>query len=151
MRLKVWIVISHAKLQVNVWIFVSGWKWYSGIKDGLPPLRSSLLSCESSVPVKENPDRKRNWYCYNQKQSSGAVLQKCCFYKFRKSHKKRPKRFRRRRFLVNSAKFLITSYLKNPLDGCFCINTRSVYCTTTTFRLIKNDVTHNFWLSIFSG
>ena len=36
-------------------------------------------------------------------------------------------------FLVNSAKFLITPFLKNSLDGCFCIN---------TFRLFKNDVTH---------
>ena len=32
---------------------------------------------------------------------------------------------------VNSAKFLITPFLKNPLDGYFCIN---------TFRLFKNDL-----------
>ena len=90
--------------------------------------------------------------CYNQKQSSGTVLQKRCSYKFRKTHKKTPKkRFRHRCFLVNSAKFLITSFLKNPSDGCFTINTRSVYCPTTTFRLFKNNVTHIFWLSIFSA
>ena len=59
------------------------------------------------------------------------------------------KRFRHRCFLVNSAKFLITLSLKNPLDGCFCINTRSVYCPTTTFSFFKNDVTHIFRLSIF--
>ena len=33
------------------------------------------------------------------------------------------KRFRHRCFLVNSAKFLITPFLRNPLDGCLCINT----------------------------
>ena len=33
------------------------------------------------------------WYCYNQKQSSGAVLQKKCFYKFPKIHKKTPHLF----------------------------------------------------------
>ena len=58
--------------------------------------------------------------------------------------------FRYRCFLVNSAKFLITPFLKNPSDGCFCINTRSVYFPTTTFRLFKNDVAHFFSLSIFS-
>ena len=72
------------------------------------------------------------WYCYNQKQSSGAVLQKRCSYKFRKIHKKTPKkRFRHRCFLVNSAKFPITSFLKNASDGCFSINTRYVYCPTS--------------------
>ena len=87
----------------------------------------------------------------NQKQSSGAVLQKRCSYKFHRIHKKTPKkRFRYRRFLVNSAKFPITSFLKDVLDGCFSINTRYVYCPTLTFCLFKNDVTHIFWLNIFS-
>ena len=87
------------------------------------------------------------WYCYNQKQSSGAVLQKRCSYKFRKIHKKTPKkRFRHRCFLVNSAKFPITSFLKNASDGCFSINTRYVYCPTS----IQNDVRHIIWLNIFS-
>ena len=58
--------------------------------------------------------------------------------------------FRCRCFLVNSAKFLITLFLKNTSDGCFCINTRFFYCPNTTFCLFKNDVTHIFWLSIFS-
>ena len=72
------------------------------------------------------------WYCYNQKQSSGAVLQKRCSFKFRKIHKKTPKkRFRRRCFLVNSAKFPITSFSKNASDGCFSINNRYVYCPTS--------------------
>ena len=72
------------------------------------------------------------WYCYNQKQSSGAVLQKRCSFKFRKIYKKTPKkRFRRRGFLVNSAKFSITSFLKNASDGCFSIKTRYVYCPTS--------------------
>ena len=29
--------ISHEKLQINVSMFVSGWKWYSGKKDGPLP------------------------------------------------------------------------------------------------------------------
>ena len=57
-------------------------------------------------------------------------------------------RFWDRCLLVNSVKFLITLYLKNPSDVCFCIKTRSVYSPTTTFRLYKNDVTHILWLSI---
>ena len=72
------------------------------------------------------------WYCYNQKQPSGDVLQKRCSYKFCKIHKKRSvlqdsflmkfqvyivllyqkKRFRYRRFLVNSRKFLINIFCK---------------------------------------
>ena len=36
-------------------------------------------------------------------------------------------------------------------ERCFYINTHSVYCPTTTFRLFKNDVKHIFWMSIFSG
>ena len=97
--------------------------------------------CQNSLPF--------YWYCYNQKQSSRAVLQKRCLQISQNSQEKTKKGFRYRCFLVNSAKFLITTFLKNPSDGYFCINTRSVYCPTTTFRLFKNDVTHIFWLSIF--
>ena len=69
------------------------------------------------------------WYCYNQKQSSGVVLQKRCSYKFRKIHKKTPKkRFRYRCFLVNSAKSLVISFLKKPSDGCFNVNTGPAAC-----------------------
>ena len=50
-------------------------------------------------------------------------------------------RFRHRCFPVNSAKFLIAPFLKNLSDGCFPINSRSVYFPITTFRLFKNDVT----------
>ena len=78
-------------------------------------------------------------------------LRPVLFCKFRKIHKKTPKNGSHPRcVLVDTAKFLITSFLKNPLDSCFCINTRSVYCPTTTFCLIKNDVTHIFWPSFFS-
>ena len=61
------------------------------------------------------------------------------------------KGFWHRCFLVNSPKFLITRFLKNPSDGCFCINTRAVHCPTATFCFFKNDVTHIFRLSIFSA
>ena len=57
--------------------------------------------------------------------------------------------FHYRFFLVNSAKFLITTFLKNPSDGCFCITTRSVYFPAMIFHLFKNDVAHFFSLSIF--
>ena len=42
------------------------------------------------------------------------------------------------------------TFFKEPF-GCFYINTRSVYCPTTTFHLLKNDVIHIFRLSISSG
>ena len=71
-------------------------------------------------------------YYYNQKQLSGAVLQKRCSFKFREIHRKTSKkRFCHKCFLVNSAKFPITSFLKNSSDGCFSINTRYVYCPTS--------------------
>ena len=90
------------------------------------------------------------WYCYNQKQSSGVVLQNRCSHKFRKIRKKTPKkRFRYRCFLVNSAKSLVISFLKKLSDGCFNVNTGPVYCPIMTFRLFNNDFTHIFWLSIF--
>ena len=50
------VVISHAKLQTNVSMFVSSWKWLSGIKDGALPSPAVLWIvsvCE------ENPDRKK--------------------------------------------------------------------------------------------
>ena len=40
-------------------------------------------------------------------------------------------------FFVNSAKFLITLFLKNHSHGCFCINTRSVYCFITIFCVFQ--------------
>ena len=84
-------------------------------------LRESSAIIKSSRPV---------LFCKNSWQSVRKGIQHRCF-------------------LVNSEKFLITSFLKNPLDDCFCINTRFVYCPTTSFRQFKNDVTHIFWLSIF--
>ena len=60
-------------------------------------------------------------------------------------------RFGYRCFLVNSAKFLRTPILKNPLDSCFCINARSVYFPTTLFRLFKNNVAHFFLAEYFFG
>ena len=42
------------------------------------------------------------------------------------------------------------TFFKQRSNDCFCINTRSVYCPTTTFRIFKKDVTHIFRMSIFS-
>ena len=46
------VVILHAKLQVNVWMFVSGWKWYTEVKM-VPSLL--LLPRESSM----FPDKRK--------------------------------------------------------------------------------------------
>ena len=43
------------------------------------------------------------------------------------------------------------TFFKNSSDGCFWINTRSVYCPTMTFHLLKHGVTYIFWLSILSA
>ena len=61
------------------------------------------------------------------------------------------KRFRHRCFPVNSAKFLITLLLKNPSDGCFCINIRSVYCPTTTFCFFQKRCHAYFPAEYFLG
>ena len=57
------------------------------------------------------------------------------------------KRLRHRCFLLSFVKLLITPFLKNTWDGCFCVISRSVYCPTTIFHLFKNDVTHIFRLN----
>ena len=61
------------------------------------------------------------------------------------------KRFRHRYFLVNSAKFLITLFIKNPLDSCFRINTRSVYCPTTSFCFFQKRCHTYFPAEYFLG
>ena len=104
------------------------------------------------------------WHCYNQKQSSGGALWKRCSNKFRKFHKKTPalrrvfnevadlqfnfikKEIPAQTFFCEFWVFLIKPFLKNPLDGCFCRNTRSVYFPSTTFYLFKNNVAHFFGL-----
>ena len=92
--------------------------------------------CQYSLPY--------YWYCYNQKQSSGGILQKRCSFKFRKIHKKTPeRRSPHRYFLVNSAKFPIASFLKNAADGCFSINTRYVDCPVS---IQKRRHTYSGWI-----
>ena len=93
--------------------------------------------------------------------TKGSFLMKLQIYRITTLSKKRfyrvtvialsKKILQHRCFLVNSAKFLRTLFLKNPSDGCFCLNTRFGYCPTTTFCFLKNDVTHIFRLSIFSA
>ena len=44
---------------------------------------------------------------------------------------------------IFSSRFCEISYITLLLsDSCFCINTRSVYCPTTTFCFFKNNVTY---------
>ena len=69
------------------------------------------------------------------------------FAKFTRKHQKEIRRHIC--FLVNSAKILITSFLKNPSGGCFSINIRSVYYPTMTSCIFKNDVIHIFWLFFY--
>ena len=54
------------------------------------------------------------WYCYNQKQSSGAVLQKRCSCKFRKIHKKTPKRIPVQMFSCEFCKISHNTFFKEP-------------------------------------
>ena len=93
------------------------------------------------------------WYSYNQRQSSPCCSARKVFLQISQDSQENThkKRFIHRFFLMNSAKFLITSHLKNLSDGCFCKNTPSLYCRITTFRLFKNNITHISWLSIFSA
>lgn len=44
------------KMQINIWMFVNGWKLQGGIR---MILSFPLLLCESSVSVKENSDTKK--------------------------------------------------------------------------------------------
>ena len=50
------IVNSHAKLQINVWMFVCWWKWQSGIKGTPPP--PNFPAVLRVVSVRE----KKPWY-----------------------------------------------------------------------------------------
>ena len=59
--------------------------------------------------------------------------------------------FHYRCFLVNSAKFPITPFLKNPSDGCSCIYTRSVYFSTTTFSPFQKRCRTFFLAEYFFG
>ena len=52
------IVISHAKLQINVWMFVSGRKWYSGIKDGPFPSPAVLWVVSTLIEKKKKNELK---------------------------------------------------------------------------------------------
>ena len=53
------IVIAHAKLQINVCMLVSSWKWYSGIKRWSPSFPCWPVSRQC---LKENPDRKKTYF-----------------------------------------------------------------------------------------
>ena len=53
-------------------------------------------------------------------------------------------------FCSEFSEISFNTFLKEPSDGCFCLNTRSVYCPTRTFCFFKNDVTH-FPAEYFSG
>ena len=50
------VVITQAKLQRHVWVFMSGLKWENGTK--MVPF-VPLLFCESSMSLKENLDTKK--------------------------------------------------------------------------------------------
>ena len=101
------------------------------------------------------------WYCNNQKQSSSGVEQKRCSCNFRKIHEKtialkahfqwscRSTEFNFVKKVIPahmfSCKIYLNIFFKEPLWRLFCMNTRSIYCPTTTFRLF----THIFGESNF--
>ena len=107
--------------------------WEQAWAQYFKPLAWSLFSTQSNICDGAFFAKIVNsWYCYNQKQSSGGVLQKRCSYEFCKIYKKTPaltrvfneaadlqsltyqkKRSRHICFIVNSAKFLITPLLKD--------------------------------------
>ena len=74
--------------------------------------------------------------------------------KFRKIYKSTPKIGFRHRclFPCESCEIFDNAFFKEPIawlllhKHSFCL-----YCPSTTFRLFKNDVTHIFWLNIFSA
>ena len=101
------------------------------------------------------------WYCHNKKQSSSSVLQKKYFYKFWKNHSNAPAlktsfkwncrstgfnfikiEIHTQMFTCEFCEISRSMFLKNFLSDCFGINTRSVYCPTTTFCIFKSNVTH---------
>ena len=53
---------------------------------GLKPI---FKPCQTSA-MEHFSKTVNSWYCHNQKQLSGGVLQKCCSYKCSKIHKKTP-------------------------------------------------------------
>ena len=78
------------------------------------------------------------WYCYNQKQSSGAALQKRCSYKFcKKIHKKTPKKKDPAQMFSCEFCKIPHNILKTLSDGCFSINFRFVYCPPWPFAFSK--------------
>ena len=56
------VVISHAKLQTNVWMFVNEWKWYSGISEG--PLPSPAVLWIVTMRERKIWYKKKKSKCY---------------------------------------------------------------------------------------
>ena len=77
--------------------------------------------CDKSCDVREYLDYE-NYKC--RKKLVDKLTQPCTF------------------FLGGFCEISHNIFLKNPLDGCFCINTRSVYFPTTNFCLSEKDVTN---------
>ena len=80
------------------------------------------------------------WYCYNQKQSSGAVLQKMVFFQISQNSQKSTKKEIPAQML--SCEFCEISdniFFKNALDSCFGRNTRDIYCPTSIQKRCHTD------------
>ena len=105
-----------------------------------------------------------------QRQSPSGVLQKWCSYIFSKFHKKTSKNkdsflmklqiqsltlskksLRHRWFFCEFCEISLKTSLKTPFGRMFLHNIGSVCFPTTTLCLFINDITHIFWLSIFSA
>ena len=155
-NLHFWLKLVHIfSLFIIIYIFVCQFSlyyhWYCYT------IRSSII--RSSCPVYNNCCMTRSSrpvvFCkkvvLKQNSQENTCAKDSFLMKLQTYKVYQKKTFRHKYFLVNSARSLITLFLKNPSDSCFRINTRSVYCPTTTFCFCKNDVTHIFRVSIFSA
>ena len=119
------------------------WFLYHNLRFLLPLLPSLLLIVQSSGGVLQKKCLQISQNSQENTCAKDSLLMKLQIYSFSLSKK----RFRHRFFLVNSAKFFITLFCKEPSDGCVCITT---YSPATTFYFFKKDVIHIFRLRIFS-
>ena len=119
------IIISHVKLQMNISMLVSWWKW---MVPSLP-----FLSCESSVSLKENPDRKKKLHL----KQKHAVLLTCNENKF--THTKP---------LMRALQVLNVFQINIQKPLCLCIVSRLVVMYQV-FLQINSPIFHIYTQQIY--
>ena len=128
-----WSVLlnKYTMAQIDTWFLYHNLQFRLPI---LPSLLILLILLQSEAVV---------WWCSTKKvfvrilqNSQEKSCTRVYFLKKLQTYKKRDSGT----CFVNSTKFLITPFLKNPLDGCI-----------NTFRVFKNNVTSIFRLSIYAA